>query len=839
MTVASECLRILDEAAGGRLSDEDLDAIVKDLERVRNRRKAEGGIRSLEQEMFEAGEEMANDIIDAGRQEKRERMINAVTRGKAIDLAMRYNQELNDPSMALEAMTVGVNTTAVEGGRLSIDAEGKALVYGYMSGMMSDMRKNGVFDEFVSGRHDRDVSRELWDASLKAPEGNATQNQTAKKIAEIIHAARKAAIVEENRAGAAIRMRQGYVTRQTHNTDKMAKSFDAWADTIRDKLDYAAMEVDDTEAFLRSAWEAMVTGVRKSGPENDMSFQFKGPGNLAKKVSASRVLLFRNADEWFNYNEVYGVGNLQESILADFTRASNATALMRGLGTNPEAMFDKIISDLSEVFRSDPAKVKRLQRKSLKNQLAEVTGAVNITGGDTAILGYDLATVGRGYRAIQSMAKLGGAVISSITDTAAVMAERRYQGASLLEAIGDGLMAPVKGLSGREMRDFAELLSVGIDSALGAHMARFSAQDDVPGRISKLQSVFFKWNLLGPWTDAVKRGTGLMMARDLAMNNVSFDSLPPEMNRLLRQYGFDARKWEVARLSIGEGPDGVSYMLPGEVQNVRGAPFRGLSEPQQEKLRREVALALRAYLTDRVDFASPTPGARERAILRQGQQAGTVSGELVRTGMQFKAFPVTVLTKVLGRDIYGRGARSFGEAMTTADNVGAIASYIAASSVLGYVALQMKEMAKGRSPREMGGDLAIASMLQGGGLGIFGDFLLGQTNRFGNSLTETIVGPGIGTLADAQKILSKAIAGEDLGSEVLNFGKSNAPFINMFYTRTALDYLILYQLQEMANPGYLRRTERRIQREQGQTFLFPPSRAIPRGGGSRIFEGVR
>jgi len=39
----------------------------------------------------------------------------------------------------------------------------------------------------------------------------------------------------------------------------------------------------------------------------------------------------------------------------------------------------------------------------------------------------------------------------------------------------------------------------------------------------------------------------------------------------------------------------------------------------------------------------------------------------------------------------------------------------------------------------------------------------------------------------------------------------------------ALDYLVLYNLQEMANPGYLKRVEKRIERENGQTFLFPPS----------------
>jgi polyphosphate kinase 2 (PPK2 family) len=55
----------------------------------------------------------------------------------------------------------------------------------------------------------------------------------------------------------------------------------------------------------------------------------------------------------------------------------------------------------------------------------------------------------------------------------------------------------------------------------------------------------------------------------------------------------------------------------------------------------------------------------------------------------------------------------------------------------------------------------------------------------------------------------------------------------------ALDYLILYQIQESLNPGYLRRMERRMEQENAQSFLIRPSQHIPYGGGSRLFEGVR
>ena len=58
--------------------------------------------------------------------------------------------------------------------------------------------------------------------------------------------------------------------------------------------------------------------------------------------------------------------------------------------------------------------------------------------------------------------------------------------------------------------------------------------------------------------------------------------------------------------------------------------------------------------------------------------------------------------------------------------------------------------------------------------------------------------------------------------------QGNTPFVNLFYTKPALDYLVFYQLQEMVNPGYLRRMERNVKRDQGQEFFLPPSQVVGR-----------
>jgi hypothetical protein len=44
--------------------------------------------------------------------------------------------------------------------------------------------------------------------------------------------------------------------------------------------------------------------------------------------------------------------------------------------------------------------------------------------------------------------------------------------------------------------------------------------------------------------------------------------------------------------------------------------------------------------------------------------------------------------------------------------------------------------------------------------------------------------------------------------------------------RSALNYLVLYKLQEAMNPGFLRRMEKRAERENGQTYYMPPTSVV-------------
>lgn len=149
--------------------------------------------------------------------------------------------------------------------------------------------------------------------------------------------------------------------------------------------------------------------------------------------------------------------------------------------------------------------------------------------------------------------------------------------------------------------------------------------------------------------------------------------------------------------------------------------------------------------------------------------------------------------------------------------------------MLGALVLQLKDVTKGKKPRDM--DTRAfwsAAFLQGGGAGIFGDFIFSDQSRFGRSIVETAVGPIGSLVGDVYDLtlgnVHQAARGDstDAGAEVVRFVTANTPRASLWYTRTALDHLVFHQLQECMSPGYLGRMRRRVKEETGQGFWWQP-----------------
>ena len=133
----------------------------------------------------------------------------------------------------------------------------------------------------------------------------------------------------------------------------------------------------------------------------------------------------------------------------------------------------------------------------------------------------------------------------------------------------------------------------------------------------------------------------------------------------------------------------------------------------------------------------------------------------------------------------------------------------------------------------------MGALLKGGALSIYGDFLFADETEHGRGAFATLLGPVAG-LAEETVALTwgnalQAAKGEetDFGAELVRFAKGYTPglsaAINLWYTRAAVDHLLIHDLQEAASPGYLRRMENRARNEFGTEYWWAP-------GGSPLMD---
>jgi hypothetical protein len=251
----------------------------------------------------------------------------------------------------------------------------------------------------------------------------------------------------------------------------------------------------------------------------------------------------------------------------------------------------------------------------------------------------------------------------------------------------------------------------------------------------------------------------------------------------------------------------------------------------RETARNDLEIAYRRFVSDEVGFAIPESDARSaKWTTWGGTQTGTVAGEAARSVMQMKGFPIAFTQRPLGRGLrsgpdYGSRAANV---MHTSLHMG---QFMGMLFVAGLMGSWLKDIAKGKEPRSLvDEDGSVnwktigAAFMQGGGAGIYGDFLFGETNRFGGGMWETMTGPLMGTASDVFNFMQSVRDGEPRASRALQLILGNTPFINFWATRAATDYLFISSLREWASPGYLARQEAKMRKEYGQEPMVEPLR---------------
>lgn len=870
-----DCVDIIRRGVGRNLSEDEVLELFEQAKKLKA--QALAGVNAAD---------MAAEVQARAQKLAAQRELAAIAKKRAALLQMKRRLALADKclsgqwnGMEAEGLVAALTGSKYsrEGARMSVDGLANALKGKYLGGLLTDMEgldpTGRHLDLLVRGAMDREISAAMWHvekpAAWKGP-------KEALEIAKTIHKWNEIARKAENEAGAWIGKEPGYIVRQSHDPLKMeripkdlAKNYGksgkadpqrVWIDYVRERLDWSrtadgrfdpGLNQKEMDEWLAQVYANIVSGFHEVHGADSPASLAKREGNMgrtAAKASRERVLHFKSGEAWFDYHQRYGQGNLGDAIIRGLSRAAESAALMRLFGPSPQATLENVSKDLKRILqgRGDFAGVRRVSnmRRTLENRMKEVDGSLNMGGNPRA------AEICRNVRAMESMSKLGGALISSITDVPNMGFEFAWQGMGLFRPMAEEMALMLKGKGSLAQRRLLSLCGVYSDAMIGQVASRFTGEG-LNGKASALMNLFFKLNGLTFWTDWHKKAVTLMISRRLAMDReLSFDRLPAGRRRMLELYDIDEGCWDMLRRRNMIMDDGLEHMVPdsafdipdGELAAYMGKKGMRFSAARAEEFREELCGRLRTLIRDRLKYAVLEPDADSQAALRQGSSSGTILGEALRFVTQFKSFPMVFIRRSLFREIYGnsdsflgglwggaRGLNPFAE--RRAGGANNLACLFLMMTALGFVAMNVKALLANKTPRlpkaddaESWRDVFVASALQGGGLGIFGDFLFGEKTRMGTSPLSAALGPTAGSAESFLNLWQNAREGKDAGSQAFRAFYSLVPGNNLFYYRPAFEYLIGMNMYEMMNPGYIRRMKRRIKKENRQELLFEPMR---------------
>jgi hypothetical protein len=821
------CAAAVREAAGRPLTDEQVETIFERAALRQRALQAAGQIDALDVRLREAVKADADELAIQAALARKHAALSIIARDRATAHVERLLEQGMTPRLvgnsyrnAVLALFEGT-TRGVEGARNSIAATKLAYEARFVgSEMLARIVREVPHAERML--RDRafldDVVREMVELRDGGSPG-MSRNRDAQVVARIFADAAEASRLELNRLGANIGKLDGWAGAQIHDADRIAAAGkDAWIEAVLPRLDLARTFPDvespaQVRAILGNVWENIVFSPERGPAVADATGSgFKGPLNVARALERHRVLHFRAADDWLAYSRDFGQGHIFDGMVAHQSRAALNAAQMEILGPNPGATLDAVLENLRRRVDTDdgvPPDQKAAVKESLRVGEGNAIGAAfRVASGQTMIpASQTMADIGGTIRAVQSLAKLGGAVISSITDLPIAITNLRFNGMGFGEAVGGQVREFLQGRGRGEQRELAYLLGEGFDGVIGHLTSPYVANDGAPGAMQSMLSTFFRWTGLTLWTDANRAAAARVLSAHLGRNATrAFEQLDPRLRAVLGQHGIEASAWDVIRAEGLRTIDGRPYIVPGFAAKDR-----------------EADLALRRYYADEAQSSVLEADAATTRYTTGGTQRGTAWGEAIRFIMQFKAFPLAFTSRTLGRAIQGGAEGSSAGAAH-------IGTLIAGMTILGYAAMTAKDAIRGYEPKELTDEdgnprleTILAALVQGGGAGIYGDFLFGEASRSGNSALENLAGPAASDAARWVNLLARARDGDGKAADALSAALGSTPFANVWFARPALDYLIINAMREALSPGYLARQDQRRREQFGQDPLMAPS----------------
>lgn len=841
-----ECLETVSQVMGRRFTNEEGEALVEQIQATMSelrRTDPNFSTKSFDQQVSDAANVIAIQRTQRAARNKERVMLQAIKQNQALTKMDRLAKE--EDTHAFKAV-----------GRMmaDIDHKAKGIANDYLSDMLDTI--NGIGSKWFGMIED---PKDVYDFVREAF-GQNSGNERAKKAWQAWEKTAESMRLRANANGADIgKLDYGYIP-QSHDGWKLLKANkileqkgtnakDAWIDFISPLLDRSqyvdeyGQVMDDSRyrEMLGRIYDTIIT----NGSTDDDIFTIarNRPEILSRRQKfPHRKLHFQSPESWIEYESKFAKGSLSTSLVQHVQKMASTIAIMEDWGPEPQATFDllKFTADqvannaIKQMQEANTATGLRGRVQSMRNaftrnfQYKDSQGVFvdldqiwSVLTGEAYRVETNkrpLADFMQGWRNLEVAGKLGKAFITSFSDIP-----------TYFIATGFNRMGYMDGLKflgrayGKDWKEFAARTGIMAESMI-SDFNRWAGDNLGENWTGKVANATLRASFLTGFTDATRRAFSLnMMASMGKLAKTDWNSLNAFDRARLESADITMADWQIYQSAGVDTFNGVSFLNPKSIRNLSG--FDELAKQQAES-------KLIAFVVKESEMASLEPDLIIRASTTRGRQKGTAEGEFFRALFLFKSFPFAMMKQHYER------AQFLARHGEKGDRLKYLASIVVGTTMFGALSLQVQNLLNGKDLQDTSSrEFWLNAFTKGGGFGFLGDFIANQVSenaRYGAYSTVQFLGPQASTAFEVLDTITKTTGNVLYDKETkpaasaLRILRSHMPFVNMWYTSTAIDRYVMNDIQEYLSPGYLARMERRTYRSWGQGYWWGPRDTAPR-----------
>lgn len=632
---------------------------------------------------------------------------------------------------------------------------------------------------------DTDLARFLHQEML----GIDTGSGKAKDLANKVHGVMEEYRQRLNEAGVYVEDRKNHFP-QSHDIAKVQSDRAGWVQFLRENLD--PIRHPDPDATIARVESTL------------SSRHLKAPDSAT--ISMQRQLEWRTPEAEAEYFYRFGEGDsvaealyqavdvmARKTVLAENlgpTAGPNAKVVIQRLREENAEQISKLQASVNAGERGAKAKLKRAKSDGRHGLAAQWT-VESMSGELHNPANQGLAAWGNASRNWLIAQMLGKVPLSIVgQDFWVSVYSTRFHRGGFGKALGSQLKGIVDVLGKERAREYAKSMGAWANALQAGTIDRYSStfQTAESSRTFSRKAANTMQRASGVYAldNTIRGATMLNLSTNMmSATRHSFTDLAPQYQRVLKNNGWDAAKWQKFRGAAKE--------------------YDGTGAVDIEQLPRDLRDLTMGFLYRELDSAVIHPQHFDRAIMSAGAQAGTIPGEITATVTQFWSWPIAFFRNAVMREL-SMGGSGF---------VGFSAGMIAA----GMVTTQLYELAENRPTFEMDSpELWKRAITRSGLLTPAGELIMEAAVGQGADLSGPVTDTALTTIGRFGQATGDFIDGQsDVGARKLLQATKDLTVPNLWWMQYSLTSRAMDAAMWELDPSYMADRERRYVRE-GRNF---------------------